>query len=154
MVNFLEMAGSMGCSKGLSGCEHLIGVTIDLYTSPNLGDVPIGANQNRGAKNPEEASAIHGFLTPCSVGFEHLMFFVRYQRHLELVLVAKFLLRLLRIGGDAEHFGTGAGEVALEAREVDRLPGATRRIGAGIEEQHQFLAGKIRLGDHPATIAW
>src|SRR5215813_6702293 len=122
--------------------------------TPDPGDFAVGPDQHRGAKNPEEGPAIHGFIAPGAVGLEHLMFFVRNQRNDELMLVAKAFLRAEGISGDAKNLGSGFGEGTLEPCEVDRLSGATGSICARVEEQYQFLAGKIGKRDHAATIPW
>ncbi len=81
------------------------------------------------------------------------MFLIRDERDGELVLVAKFLLGLQRVGGDAEHGSAGGREGFGEASEVDRLAGTARRIGTGVEEQDQFAAGIVRQCDGVAAIA-
>jgi hypothetical protein len=69
------------------------------------------------------------------------------------VLVAELVLSLDWISGDTEHGGASRGEGAGQPGEIDGLPGAARRVGAGVEEQDQLLAGIIRQRDDTATVA-
>jgi hypothetical protein len=57
--------------------------------------------------------------------------FVRGERQAELVFGFEFVLGLHRVGGDAEDFRARFPERGFEPREVDRLFGATRRVGSG-----------------------
>src|SRR6185437_5859214 len=128
-------------------------MAIDLYITPDPDHATVRADRYRRATNSEEGSAIHGFFAPSTVSLQHLMLFIRDQRNGKLVLVAKALLRAERVGGDAEDLGSGCRERRLQSREINRLPGAAGRIGAGIKEQHQFLADVVRKRDQAAAIA-
>src|SRR5246127_94844 len=68
MVNFLEMGFLTALlelsSQRSSRLQYRVGMAVDFHMAPDAGDMAVGADQHRGAKNPEEASAVHGFFTP------------------------------------------------------------------------------------------
>src|SRR3954451_8602773 len=128
-------------------------MAVDLYIAPDLQDAAIGADQKRGAKNAMEGLSVHRFFAPNAVRLQHLVLLVRNERCDELVLVPKRLLGLWRVGGNTEHGGLGFGKSVRKPREVDRLPGAARRVGARIEKQHELLARIIGQRNGAAAIA-
>src|SRR5215218_768860 len=116
MVNFWEM--ELRKLDGLSGRQDFIGMAVDPDMTPDFGDLAVLADQNRCPKNAKERPAIHRFFAPGAIGLQHLMFLIRNQRNRQLVLVPERLLRLDRVGGDAEHGGSAGGEGVLETGEV------------------------------------
>jgi hypothetical protein len=127
-------------------------MAVDLHVAPDPDDLAVFADQYRGAKNALEGSSIHGFFAPGSVGLEHAVGLVRNKRHHQLVLVAKGLLGLWRVGRDSQYGGSVFGERARQSREVDRLAGAARSIRARIEKQHQPATGEVLERDSVAAI--
>ena len=69
------------------------------------------------------------------------------------MFVSKGFLCLDGVGGDTQDLGAIIGKGAPQAGEVDRLPGTARRVRAGIEKQHQLLAGVVRERDMIAAVA-
>ena len=61
----------------------------------------------------------------------------------EIVLFAELLLRLGRVAGDAEHDGAGVLDFFELVAKAAGLDGAAGRIGFGIEEEDDRLAGEI-----------
>ena len=121
--------------------------------APYPGDPAVGSDQHGGAKDPLEGSAIHGLFSPCPIRLEHLVPLIGDQGDREPVLVAKRFLPLHRVRGDAEHCGSAFREGLRQAREIDRLARAPGSVGLGVEEEHQFFAGKVRKGDATAAVA-
>src|SRR6266568_3282512 len=71
--------------------QYLVSMAIDPHVAPDFGNPSVHPDQNRGANNPEELPAIHGFFTPGAIGPEHLMLLIRNQRNGKLVLAPKRL---------------------------------------------------------------
>ena len=69
-------------------------MAVDLHIAPDPGDLAVGPDQNRGAKNSQEGLAIHGFFAPGAVGLQHLVLSRPREGHAEAVLVAELLLGL------------------------------------------------------------
>ena len=85
-------------------------MAVDPDIAPDLRDPPVAADQHGGAQNAKKGFAIHGFFAPGPVGLQHFMLLVRNQGNSQFVLVPELLLRLERIGRDAEHRGPTRGE--------------------------------------------
>src|SRR5205085_10420516 len=77
---------------------------------------------------------------------------IRAKRDRQIVLVAEFVLRLDRVGRNADDFGLSLGKGALEPAERDRFRCATRRVGLGIEKQHEFAAFEVGERNGAATV--
>jgi len=67
------------------------------HVAPDFEDFAVSPDQNRGAKNALEGSAIHRFFAPRAIGREHFMRLIRGKRNRKLVLVSKGFLRPRRI---------------------------------------------------------
>ena len=94
--------------------------------------------------NSHEGPAIHGFFAPGAIGLQHLMLLIRNKRNRRADACPGTTSCALtgRPRRQAPRFRFG--ESARQPGEVDCLPGAAGRVGAGIEKQHQFLARHSR----------
>jgi hypothetical protein len=71
-----ERSNLTGWLKTSCRCQHLVGMAVDADVAPDLRRLAVGPDQHRGAKNPKEALAIHGFFAPGAIGLQHLMLFI------------------------------------------------------------------------------
>src|SRR5580704_3858683 len=110
-----DPSGAMGLG------QHLIGMAVDLDVAPDPQHPAIGVDQNRGPRYSKEGPAIHRFFAPDPIRLQHGVLLIRGERNRQLVLVAKGLLGLGRVGGDPEHRGSALGKGLGQAGEVDRL---------------------------------
>src|ERR1041384_2328620 len=123
--------------------EHRLGVAIDLDVLPNLSDAPIAVDQKGRPTHPPELATVPRLLAPSPIGGQHFLRLVGGERDAELVLVAEFVLRLDRVGRNAEHIRVDLVESALQPAERNRFPGAARRVGLGVEKENQLAALEI-----------
>ena len=124
--------------------EHLVSMAVDPHIAPDFDDLAIGIDQNCCPSNPHERLAVHRFFAPDAIGLQHSKLFIGNERNRKFVFVAKLFLCGDRVSRDAKNgspcFRKGIGESA----EGYGLKGASRRVGAWIEEDHQFAAGVVR----------
>lgn len=151
MVNFREMASD---SQVARGSQDVFGVPRDTDPRPDARYSTIAINENRCSKNSFEGLAIHGFLTPRAVGFEHLVFFIRYQGNGQLMFIPEGLLFLHGIGRHAEDGRLAFGEGAGESAEIRRFHGAAGCVGPGIEEDYQLASCVVLQRYGLSAVAW
>jgi len=128
-------------------------MAVDENPRPYLGDAAVRAYQEGGAGDAEEFAPVQRFLLPHPIGLEHAVLLVGAERDAELVLGLELVLGRDRVGGDADDRGSGPGEVAAQAREVDRLAGATGGIRPRIEIEHELLPGEVGKRHRAAAVA-
>lgn len=117
-------------------------MTFRLHLGKDLEDGLVLVDQESSALDAHHFFAIHIFF------FEHvkiiadLLIHIGEQGVVEAVLLGELLLRLGRVATDAEHDGSSLLQLLQLIAKAAGLNGAARRIGARIEKQHHWLAGK------------
>src|SRR6218665_545044 len=134
--------------------KHRVGMSIDFHTAPDPGDLAVRADQNRCTKNAFVHLAVQRLFTPGAIGRQHRLRGIGEERNAKLELVAKLLLCLLRVRGNAKDRGAGGLELGGEAGEVHGLTRTARRAGAWVEEDHQFATPVVAERDRGAAVAW
>ena len=133
--------------------QYLFSVSGHRDLGPDLRNPLVGTDQESRPDDAHELPPVHRLLLPDAVGLEHAMCFVRTERDGEFVLGLELILRRHRDGGDAKDFRSGFAERSLEPRKIDGLLGATGRVGARIEVEHELAPGKIGKRDRSAAVA-
>jgi len=132
-------------------------MTIDPHIAPDPADPASAPIRTVCPNNAQEGSAVHGFLAPHSIGFQHRVLLIRKPGEWRVrACVAKSLLRLF--GGSAETaedrgLALRAKASASRVKSMALLGGSRGWSRAGGRKQHQLLAGIIRERDGAASVA-
>ena len=112
----------------------------------------VGANYVGGALDARDLLAVHVLFFDDAEAVADGLVGVGQERVLQVVLFCELLLRFHGVARDAEDDDSRflqLGEVVSEAAGFD---GATGRVGLGIEEEDDGLAGEIREADLVAVL--
>src|SRR5271163_4057722 len=127
----------------LDGVEDLFGVAFGLDLWEDLEEGLVGADEEGGPLDADDFLAVHVLF------LEHIKLFADFFVYIckewigQVILFLEFLLSFGRVAGDAENNGSGGLELFEGVAEAAGFDGATGRIGSGVKEKDNGLAGKV-----------
>src|SRR5277367_2447679 len=127
----------------LDGGEDFVGVAFGLYFGEDAEEALVGADEEGGPLDADDFLAVHVLF------LEHIKLFADFFVYIckewirQVILFLEFLLRPGRVAGDAENDGSGSLELLEGVTEAAGFDGASGRVGSGVKEQDNGLAGKV-----------
>ena len=105
---------------------------------PDARNLAHAVDQNGRPLDPHVGLAIHAFFQPDAVILAGGSAFVRRKHDRQPVFLAKLVVALRAVLGNADHDRPGSGEVRQSGGEVLCLKGATARVVLGVKVQHDL----------------
>jgi hypothetical protein len=127
----------------LNGSKNLFGVALRLYFRKNLQQFLIRTNEERGPLNPNHFLAIHILFLENVKLFADYFVYICKEGVGQVVLFFEFFLRLGRIARDTQNDGPGLLYLLKYVAKATGFDGAAGSVCLGIEEKHDWFAGKI-----------
>lgn len=132
--------------------EDLVVVRFRMGTRQDVGDLLIGVDHERRARDAPVGAAVHVLLHPGAVGLGDAVVGVGEQGEVQAVLGGEGGQDLRRVGGDAEDPGVPRGVVLRAVADVAGLLGAARRAGTRVEVQDRPAIATIGERDGGAVL--
>lgn len=141
---------------GLQGgqrTQDFFDMSLYLDLGKDFLDVRILPDDEGSALNSHDRLAVHVFFFVDAIGREHILVRIRQQRHVQIILFAKFLLLADVVGADAEDDGIRFIELIDRIPEPGCFAGSAWCVGLRVKKQHHSLfAHEIGEANFPAVI--
>jgi len=118
-------------------------VAFGLYFGEDVLDFAAGSDDKSGPGDTHYFLAVHIFFLDDAVGFGDFFIGIGEQGKRQLELILEFLLGFGCVGGDTEEDGTGFLNLFVGIAEGAGLDGASGRIRARIEVEHDYFAAQV-----------
>lgn len=122
-------------------------MAVDLDLGKDALDPALFVDHERRALDSYRLAPVAALLLPDSVALAYVPLRVGEERIRQPLLLAKAMLALDFVLGDAEDLGVGATQVGERRLEVARLAGSARRHRLGEEEEDDLPAAEVGQAD-------
>jgi hypothetical protein len=130
------------------------GMAFGFDEGPDMFDFGVGADEERAADNAHGGAAHELFFLPGAEFGDEFVSGVGEQGEIEILLGPEGGLGFDGIGAEAEDGHVEHVEIFFCVTKLGRFDGSTGRIGFGVEEEEDALAGEVGEGDGFAFVGF
>jgi len=123
-----------GRQRFLNGGQHVCRMTFNLHLGEDVGKATIRANDECSAIDAEIGPPIERLFDPDAIGFGRFVLRVGEYPERQAEFGGELLLRLDRIGADAQDYGVGAIERIVNVAERGGFVRSSGRVRLRIEK--------------------